>query len=99
MLITVIFLCFRRRHRRAEEPPSPSVDNEAYKAEAGDLLLDSGPPMPIQYYDPSDPNTFPQPIMLPPFPAAQTTQSGENGDSIKSAGTTDRTTYSGLPLV
>jgi len=101
MLITVIFVCFRRRHtgRRAKELPSVDNLNEAYMAEAGDLLIDSGPPMPIQYYDPSDPNTFPQPIMLPPIPAAQTTQSGENGNGTKSAGTNDRTNYSGLPLV
>ncbi|KAH9961981.1 hypothetical protein BC827DRAFT_1383744 [Russula dissimulans] len=101
MLITVIFVCFRRRHRRAEELPSPSVGNETYVAEAGDLLLDSGPSMPLQYYDPSDPNTFPpQPIMFSPIPAAQTTQSGdENGHDTKSTSTNDRTKYSGLPLV
>ncbi|KAH9960178.1 hypothetical protein BC827DRAFT_1209690 [Russula dissimulans] len=101
MLITIIFVRFRRRHRRAEELPPPLVDNKPYMAEAGDLLLDYGPSMPIQYYDPSDPNTFPQPIMFRQIPAAQTTQSGESGDGTNSAGTnaSDRTRYSGLPLV
>jgi hypothetical protein len=49
--------------------------------------------------DPSDPSTFPPPIVLPPSPAAQTTASGENDHGTESTGTSDRTKYSGLPLV
>jgi len=97
MLIAFIFWCFWRRRRRAEEWPTPSVDDAAQTGEAGDLR-DPGPSVPIRYYDPSDPDTFPQSI-LPPIPATQTAPSGKNGLGTKSTGTNDKTKYRGLPLV
>jgi len=91
MLIAVISWCFRRRRRRVEEQPSPSVENEAHIVEAAGLP-DSGPPVPIHYYDPSDPSTFPPPIVFPPM-------NGEHGHGTESTGTNNRTEYDGLPPI
>ncbi|KAH9956714.1 hypothetical protein BC827DRAFT_1385884 [Russula dissimulans] len=99
MLITVIFWCFWRRRWRSEVQLSPwVVDNVAHMAEAA-YLPDPGPPMPTQYYDPSDPSTFPPPIVLSSIPVAQTTPNGENGNGTEPTGANGRTEYSGLPLV
>src|SRR5712671_2666399 len=53
----------------------------------------------VTHQDPSDPSTFPPPIVFPPIPATQTTPSGENGQGAKSTSKNDRAEYSGLPLV
>jgi len=98
ILITAILWRFRRRRRRAEEQPSPLLENETHMVE----VVDQPDPcfaMPTRYYDPSDPSTFPQPIVSTPIPATLTEPSGENDHGSKSTGTNDRTQYNGLPLV
>jgi len=53
----------------------------------------------VRRQDPSDPSTFPPPVVLLSVPAVQAMSSGENGHGTKTTGKNHTAEYSGLPLV
>jgi len=84
---------------QTETSPTSSAGHPAYTevqpARNSDGIVDSA--MSIgKYYDPSDPSTFPRPLVLPSASGIQTMHTRRNDGSTDS---THRLQYSGLPLV
>ncbi|KAI9456411.1 hypothetical protein F5148DRAFT_370373 [Russula earlei] len=99
LLIAMIFWYFRRRLRLTQSSRSPLVGSAAPIAEVADLPdPDTSTPMGM-YYDPSDPSTFPPPVIMPQKSAIEAMPGNNSGRNPESVGTRDKTQYNGLPLV
>ncbi|KAI9433614.1 hypothetical protein F5148DRAFT_1307991 [Russula earlei] len=84
LLIAVIFWYFRRRLRLTRSSRSPLAGSAAPIADVADLPdPDTSTPMGM-YYDPSDPSTFPPPVILPQKSAIEAMPDNNRGRNPES---------------